>query len=190
MRIRLALGACGMPDDTSRGYNHRRGNEARQNQGGNVSPASIAHSKSARKPGMKGLYVHALLALLPHLANTGRRLSKTIATETKRLPNGFSFALSVRNFPFACVCRKMPDGSIRSSTTALNRCDYLIDFRDLDYAFSVFCGTLSLQDALSARLFSTRGPNSAGVGLTYLFTRLLHAFFFWRAAYRKQGGTR
>lgn len=60
-----------------------------------------------------------------------------------------------------------------------------IGFRDLDYAYAVFSGELSLNEALAARLFTTRGPNDAGVAVTYLFTTILRAFFFWRRAYRR-----
>ena len=39
----------------------------------------------------------------------------------------------------------------------------MIEFRDLDYAFDVFSGAISLKEALAARLFATHGANSKGV---------------------------
>lgn len=58
-------------------------------------------------------------------------------------------------------------------------------FRDLDYAFDVFSGAISLKEALAARLFATHGANSKGVAITYLFDTVLHTFFCWRSAYRR-----
>ena len=60
----------------------------------------------------------------------------------------------------------------------------MIAFRSSAFAFACFSGGMTLQDALAQRAFSTRGPNSTGVALTYLFTALLKMFFGWRAAYR------
>lgn len=60
-----------------------------------------------------------------------------------------------------------------------------IEFRDLDYAFEVFSGSITLQDALAARYFTTHGPNDKGVAVTYLFTVILKAFFGWRKSYRR-----
>lgn len=60
-----------------------------------------------------------------------------------------------------------------------------ITFRDLDYAYDIFSGGITLKEGLSARLFTTHGPNDKGVSVTYLFTVILKTFFFWRSAYRR-----
>ena len=60
-----------------------------------------------------------------------------------------------------------------------------IAFRDLDYAYDIFSGGITLKEGLSARLFTTHGPNDKGVAVTYLFNAILKTFFFWRSAYRR-----
>lgn len=53
----------------------------------------------------------------------------------------------------------------------------MIEFRDLDYAFDVFSGAISLKEALAARV---RHPwrDSKGVAITYLFDTVLRTFFW------------
>lgn len=134
----------------------------------------------------KRAYVGTMLALVPLLVNIGAKASRSIAQETAQTPEGFSFALVIEGTGQACACRHVGSGWKRLPSESSESVDYAIRFRDVDYAFSVFSGSLSLKDALAARLFSTKGPNSLGVALTYLFTTLLRTFFFWRAAYRGQ----
>lgn len=142
----------------------------------------------SQRSGFAAMYVRTMLGLLPTLVSMGSRASKRIARETEYLPEGFSFALAVEGTGLACACRKDASGAWRRmphGKEALRDCTYVISFRDRDYAYRVFSGSMSLQDALAARLFSTRGPNNTGVSLTYLFTAILRTFFGWRAAYRK-----
>lgn len=142
----------------------------------------------SQRSGFAGVYVRTMLGLLPLLVSIGSRTSKRIARETEYLPAGFSFALTVEGTGLSCACEKSPSGAWRRlnrNERMLAACTYVISFRDRDYAYRVFNGSMSLQDALAARLFSTQGPNNTGVSLTYLFTAILRTFFGWRAAYRK-----
>lgn len=143
--------------------------------------------RSGPKNLLKRVYVKALLFLLPTLLVTGRHLSRKIQSEIDYLPQDYVFALTVAHTELHCICRKTNKRSwkrIFSSAEISTPVTYTIEFRDINYAFACFSGSLSLQDALSARLFTTRGPNNTGVALTYMFTTLLHTFFFWRSAYR------
>ncbi|MEG2864002.1 MAG: D-alanyl-D-alanine carboxypeptidase [Eggerthellaceae bacterium] len=148
------------------------------------------NAKSQRRKiatALKSAYIRILLLLLPMLLAAGRHLSKKIRNETDYLAPGYTFALTVAHTDARCLCQKTKTGSwkriprAQEDATAIT---YLIEFRDKNYAFACFSGGLTLQNALAARLFTTRGPNNTGVALTYMFTALLHAFFFWRTAYR------
>lgn len=148
------------------------------------------------------LYIRILLRLLPLLLSLFRRVSKRIQAEIDYLEPGCTFMLTVDGTGLACACRRTDSGSFkRVPPSALARdvepgsglasanaqavtVDYVIAFRSSAYAFACFSGGMTLQDALAQRAFSTRGPNSTGVALTYLFTALLKMFFGWRAAYR------
>ena len=145
--------------------------------------ATGARRRAGAANACKRLYVTVLLAILPTLVAAGSRVSSGMRAETACLPDGFSFAVRILGTGQACAAMKTPSGGW-ARRRADEGVDYAIEFRDVDYAFDVFSGGMSLQSALAARLFSTRGPNSDGVALTYLFARLLRAFFFWRGAYR------
>jgi len=151
----------------------------------------------------KALYVGILLALLPHLINITSHFSKKVRAELAYLKAGYAFQLKVERAGRECVCRLNDKKHLKavpyaqrandveygsglpSSDPRLVTVDYVIAFRSLDYAFACFAGSMSLQDALAQRAFTTRGPNNTGVSLTYLFTALLGMFFFWRKPYRK-----
>lgn len=146
-------------------------------------PVTGARHRGGAGNACKRVYVSTLLAMLPLLVSAGSRVSRGMRAETDHLPEGFSFAVRILGTGQACAAKKKPSGGWRRLPKDAS-VDYAIEFRDVDYAFDVFSGGMSLQEALAARLFCTRGPNSDGVALTYLFSRLLRAFFFWRAAYR------
>lgn len=153
--------------------------------------AETTTNAASRRPGFanfcKRAYVGAMLGLVPLLVKAGAKASGSMREETSRLPEGFSFALRVEGTGQACACERAGSGWRRLPAKASGKADYAIEFRDVDYAFAVFSGGLSLKDALAARLFATRGSNSHGVALTYMFTTLLKTFFFWRASYGRQG---
>ena len=90
-------------------------------------------------------------------------------------------AIASRARPLQTNLREHDDGSLARS----HEPDFVIEFRDLDYAFDVFSGAISLKEALAARLFATHGANSKGVAITYLFDTVLRTFFCWRSAYRR-----
>ena len=143
----------------------------------------MANNSSQQRSAWKRLYVSVLMFFLPLLLKVGNLLSKKIRNETTYLGGDFSFALVIDNYPAKAVFKQV-NGSWKNAKTQVLRPKYTITFRDLDYAYDVFIGNMSLQDALAARLFTTRGPNNAGVSITYLFTVILKAFFGWRKAYR------
>lgn len=148
------------------------------------------------------LYVQVLLRLLPHLINLFKHVSLKIRAEVTYLEPGYTFMLRVDGTNLACTCRRTPSGAFKRvppATIAQDvepgsglasvdaqavTVDYVIAFRSLAYAFACFSGGMTLKAALAQRAFSTRGPNSTGVALTYMFTALLKLFFGWRAAYR------
>jgi len=152
--------------------------------------------------GCKALYVNILLALLPHLINLTRHFSKKIRAELAYLKAGYAFQMKVERTSLECVCRldanktmhavppsrRATDSEYGSGLPSADpnmvTVDYVIAFRSLDYAFDCFTGSMSLQEALAQRAFTTRGPNDTGVSLTYMFTALLRMFFFWRKPYR------
>ncbi|MEG0217333.1 MAG: D-alanyl-D-alanine carboxypeptidase [Raoultibacter sp.] len=146
-----------------------------------------AKSESGMAALAKRTYVRALLFALPTLLAAGRCVSKKIRAETAYLAPGYTFALVVAHTDARCLCQKTQTGSwkrIAHAQEDATSVTYMITFRAMQYAFACFSGSLTLQDALAARLFSTRGPNNTGVALTYMFTALLRTFFFWRKAYR------
>jgi len=144
-----------------------------------------------------------LLALLPHLINAMRHLSKKVRAELAYLNAGYVFQLRVERTGLERVCRVdgrkalrpvaptqratdvEPGSGLASAQPGQVTVDYVIAFRSLHYAFACFSGSMSLQQALAQRAFTTRGPNNTGVSLTYLFTALLKPFFGWRRPYRK-----
>lgn len=130
----------------------------------------------------KQAYVNTLMGLLPAIMKTAPQVSKTVAHETAILGPGFTFAIDIDGFGRAIAFEQV--GSSWKKTNAADP-DFVIEFRDLDYAFDVFSGAISLKQALAARLFATHGPNSKGVAITYLFDAVLQTFFCWRGAYRK-----
>ena len=143
--------------------------------------SSVTYAPPARSP-WRRLYVSALLALLPMLLKVFHALSKRVRAESAYLGPGFSLALTVEGSPARAVVRY---GGSRWRRAEEAASVLTIGFRDLDYAYAVFSGGLSLNEALAARLVTTRGPNDAGVAVTYLFTTILRTFFFWRRAYRR-----
>lgn len=163
--------------------------------GASAAPSPAEHTghteatASLQGGGFKRFYVRTLLALLPSLLNAGNKISSRVRAESDFQAPGYSFALTVRGTDLAVACRKTEAGKWRrlpAESETLSSCTYCIEFRHLDYAFAAFAGRMTLQDALVARLFTTRGPNDTGVSLTYLFTIVLHGFFFWSAAYRSR----
>ncbi|MEG0323586.1 MAG: D-alanyl-D-alanine carboxypeptidase [Raoultibacter sp.] len=151
---------------------------------------------------MKAFYVRTLLRMLAFLSNNMRYVSHAIQAEIDYLDLGYTFMLSIQGTNLSCICQKTEKGTFRrvspselatdvepgsgqpSATPYAVTVDYVIEFRSLDYAFECFSGAKTLKEALAERAFTTRGPNNTGVSLTYMFTALLRAFFFWRRAYR------
>ncbi|MGN0301254.1 MAG: hypothetical protein ACI4BI_00060 [Anaerotardibacter sp.] len=156
----------------------------------NTLQKSTAQSNSVQRSTVKRnkakcLYVSLLLLILPLLLFFGNKISSKIKQETQYLGNQFTFALDITNYGRGVVL-KQENNSWKRLPKSTKDVDYIICFRDLDYAFDVFAGNCSLHQALSARLFSTTGPNNKGVSITYLFMTILKTFFFWRKAYRKK----
>lgn len=153
---------------------------------------------------LQALYVRVLLRLLPLLISVLRHESKRIQAEIDYLAPGCTFKIAVAGTGLSCVCAKTKASSLRrvpparvardvepgsdlpSADPAAQTIDYVIEFRSLAYAFDCFSANMTLKRALAERAFSTRGPNDAGVALTYMFTALLRMFFGWRAAYRAE----
>lgn len=129
----------------------------------------------------KRTYVNTMMTLLPAIMKIAPQVSRTVAHETRMLGEGFTFAIDIDGFGRAIAFRQ--EGASWTPVKA-DEPDFIIEFRDLDYAFDVFSGKISLKDALAARLFATHGPNSKGVAITYLFSAVLQTFFCWRSSYR------
>lgn len=143
------------------------------------------HTHPERNIG-KRIYVTLLMTLLPLLTKIANAFSAKVRQEGHYCGNGFTLDLKIDGFDSHCALQRSPHSWKHLNTkTYEQRPDLVITFRDLDYAFDVFSGGTTLKDALSARLFTTHGPNDKGVSVTYMFTVILHAFFFWRAAYRR-----
>lgn len=118
----------------------------------------------------KQTYVNTMMALLPALMKVAPQVSATVAHETLVLGPGFTFAIDIDGFGRA-ITFEQHGSSWR--VAADKEPDFVIEFRDLDYAFDVFSGAISLKEALAARLFATHGANSKGVAITYLFDTVL-----------------
>lgn len=129
----------------------------------------------------KQTYVNTMMKLLPAIIRVAPYVSKTVAQETIVLGPGFTFAIDIDGFGRA-ITFEQAGGSWKTVQDV--EPDFVIEFRDLDYAFDVFAGSISLKEALAARLFATHGPNSKGVAITYLFNAVLQTFFCWRGTYR------
>lgn len=130
----------------------------------------------------KRFYVTVLLCILPILLKVFT-LSKKVRNESSYLGDGFILRLDITGFSKSRSLRFSNHGwhgtSLKDTPTLT------IAFRDLDYAYDIFSGALTLKEGLSARLFTTHGPNDKGVAVTYLFTVILKTFFCWRKAYRR-----
>ncbi|MEE0344222.1 MAG: hypothetical protein UDM08_05470 [Eggerthellaceae bacterium] len=130
----------------------------------------------------KRIYVSLLLFIMPLLLKMFG-LSKKVRSEGAYLGEGFILRLTISGFS--------QNRSLRFSRNSWHGCStnekptLTITFRDLDYAYDIFSGGITLKEGLSARLFTTHGPNDKGVSVTYLFTVILKTFFFWRSAYRR-----
>lgn len=131
---------------------------------------------------IKRIYVAALLILLPLLMTLFSTLSKRARSETLYLGKGFTLKIAIAGWSRSKTAR-CSTKAWRSNQKAIPT--LTIEFRDLDYAYEVFCGSITLQDALAARYFTTHGPNDKGVAVTYLFTVILKTFFGWRKSYRR-----
>lgn len=130
----------------------------------------------------KRFYVCLLLFILPLLLKVFR-LSKKVRQEGAYVGEGFVLRLTVTGFPHMRSLRYSHNnwhGASNDTKPTLT-----IAFRDLDYAYDIFSGGITLKEGLSARLFTTHGPNDKGVAVTYLFNAILKTFFFWRSAYRR-----
>lgn len=130
----------------------------------------------------KRFYVSLLLLLLPVLLKLFR-FSKKVRQEGSFIGEGFVLRLTISGFARQCYLLHTHNTWKHSSQTA--KPTLTISFRDLDYAYDIFSGALTLKEGLSARLFTTHGPNDKGVAVTYLFTVILKTFFFWQNAYRR-----
>lgn len=147
-----------------------------------ISTAASEPTRShPERAAYKQAYVRTMMALLPAIMKLAPQVSKTVAHETLVLGPGFTFAIDIDGFGRAIAFQQ--EGS-SWKTLKVDDPDFVIEFRDLDYAFDVFSGAISLKQALAARLFATHGPNSKGVAITYLFNAVLETFFCWRGAYR------
>lgn len=135
-----------------------------------------------RRSFVKRIYVAILLILLPLLMSLFSMLSKRARNETQYLRSGFTLKIVISgwNRTETVRCASKSWTSDKKATPTLT-----IGFRDLDYAFDVFSGSITLQDALAARYFTTYGPNDKGVAVTYLFNVILKTFFGWRKSYRR-----
>lgn len=137
-----------------------------------------AHPK---RPVSKRIYVATLLFLLPFLMTLFSTTSKKVRNESEYLGKGFALRLTVEGWGRA---KTLERGSRGWHAASQKTPQLTIGFRDLDYAFDVFIGNITLKDALAARYFTTHGPNDKGVAATYLFTVILKTFFGWRKSYR------
>lgn len=138
-------------------------------------------SSHPMRPWPKRFYVVALLLLLPALMTLFTVFSKKVKSESAYLGEGFTLALAVEGWQRSITLKR---GAFGWHSAANEQPQLTIGFRDLDYAFDMFIGNITLQNALAARYFTTHGPNDKGVAATYLFTVILKAFFGWRKSYR------
>lgn len=108
---------------------------------------------------------------------------KKVHQEGAYVGEGFVLRLTVTGFPHMRSLRYSHNNWHGASSDT--KPTLTIAFRDLDYAYDIFSGGITLKEGLSARLFTTHGPNDKGVAVTYLFNAILKTFFFWRSAYRR-----
>lgn len=107
------------------------------------------HAIASRARLYKQTYVNTMMALLPALMKAAPQISATVAHETLVLGPGFTFAIDIDGFGRA-ITFEQHGSSWR--VAADKEPDFVIEFRDLDYAFEVFSGGISLKEALAARL--------------------------------------
>ncbi|MDO5335685.1 MAG: D-alanyl-D-alanine carboxypeptidase [Coriobacteriia bacterium] len=147
---------------------------------------ALPRTRPIKRGKFRTFYVKALLFCLPLAVAFFTLISKKARQEHAYLPAGFAFALDVRGFGRGVVLQRTKRNwrSLKKTTPA-SHIDYIIEFRDLDFAFEVFSGSITLKKALAGRLFATYGPNDKGVAITYLFHAILNTLFGWRKAYRR-----
>ncbi len=151
---------------------------------------------------LKSMYLRIILAIMPVLLNIFARLSKKTKDEMNYLFDDCTFEIKVLNTNLCIICsivahrsfKKISPKQIATDVEGgsglatrqfdVKTIDYVITFRSVDYAFHVFSGGCTLPQALAQRAFATRGPNDAGVSLTYIFSEILGFAFGWRKAYR------
>ena len=148
--------------------------------------AAPAKTKPVKRSTGRTLYIQTLLLFLPMAMRLFTLVSKSARQEHHYLPAGFVFALDIQGL-VRCVVMQRTKHSWKRLRKDLpkDQIDYVIEFRDLDFAYEVFAANLTLKQALAGRLFATQGPNDLGVAMTYLFDAILRTLFFWRQAYRK-----
>lgn len=130
----------------------------------------------------KRLYTTILLTILPVVLKVFS-LSKKVRAESAYLQDGFVLKISIMGF--SSETSLLCTGKTWKKASRTARPNLTITFRDLDYAYDIFSGALTLKEGLSARLFTTHGPNDKGVAVTYLFAVILKTIFGWRKAYRR-----
>lgn len=145
------------------------------------SRGTVTRHTHPRRSLFKRFYVSLLLALLPVLMTLFAAASKKVRGESQYVGENFVLKLAVTGWEGQ---KTLKHGPFAWHASAKAKPALTIEFRDLDYAFDVFIGNITLQDALAARYFTTHGPNDKGVAITYLFTVILKAFFGWRKSYR------
>ncbi len=94
-----------------------------------------------RRSFVKRVYVAVLLVLLPLLMSLFSALSKRAKNETRYLRSGFTLKIAITGWNRTKTVR------CSSKSWISDRPTLIIGFRDLDYAFDVFSGTITLQMA-------------------------------------------
>lgn len=112
--------------------------------------AKPEHLAGSLKQAAKRLYVDLLLALLPLLVKTFCLFSKKAKEETRYLGDGFCLDLRITGHK--------AHRALRATATTWHASNgdeatLVIAFHDLDYAFKVFSGAITLKDALVAHFF-------------------------------------
>lgn len=144
---------------------------------------SVTRHSHPKRSLWKRFYVATLLALLPLLMKIFNATSRKVRQETTYCGEGYAFALTIAGWSRnRTVVRTRTSWRGAAAGTPVQ---LTIGFRDLDYAYDVFIGNITLANALAARYFTTHGPNDKAVAVTYLFTVILKRFFGWRSAYRR-----
>lgn len=150
-----------------------------------TAQANVSQARPVKRGAWKTIYVKTLLFFLPLAVKAFTLFSKKARAEHDYLPAGFVFALDIRGWGRGVVLQATKrNWKSLKKTTLESHIDYVIEFRDPDFAFEVFAANITLKQALAGRLFATYGPNDKGVAITYLFTIILKALFGWRRAYR------